>query len=102
MCICHHCDNPKCCNPKHLFLGTHSENMKDMWDKNRHPTDNMGRPSETMLGMNNPNVKLSGKDVLTIRKRYDNGCSQSELASLYNIGRPAIWKIIHRKTWRHI
>lgn len=34
---CHHCDNPPCCNPKHLYWGTRSENMKDAWRRGRQP-----------------------------------------------------------------
>jgi HNH endonuclease len=37
--VLHKCDNPKCCNPDHLTAGTHSENLKDMFNKNRHPAN---------------------------------------------------------------
>jgi hypothetical protein len=35
--LLHECDNPRCVNPDHLRIGTQADNVRDMWDKNRHP-----------------------------------------------------------------
>lgn len=104
MFVCHSCDNPACVNPNHLFLGDFGDNMQDMWDKNRHPINNMGRKSETMIGENNPNSVLSKSDVLWIRELYDQGVSISNIAEYYSlyVQKPAIFKIVHRKTWAHV
>jgi len=100
--VLHKCDNRKCVNPNHLFLGTHADNMQDMWNKNRHPTENMGRTSETMIGEKNVKARLSERDVRLIRLMNGVGVNHLELSALFGVNKPAIWKIVHRVNWSHV
>ena len=90
MCVCHHCDNPACVRPSHLFLGTQADNMRDAAEKGR-MADNSGE--------NNPNAKLSEKDVLAIRKAYANGYLQVNLARRYGVTPTNIGSIVRGQTW---
>lgn len=58
--VCHRCDQPKCVNPSHLFLGTVQDNSDDMVRKNR-------QARQDVRGTKNPNAKLTEADVSAIR-----------------------------------
>ncbi len=90
---CHSCDNPRCCNPAHLFLGTHKQNMEDMVKKGR---------QAFLKGELHGEAKLNEKQVLEIRKMHEAGKSQYRLASIFNVSKRLIWNIVHRKSWVHI
>ena len=90
--VCHRCDNPSCVNPDHLWLGTHQDNMDDMFQKNRqryiaHPGSNNGR------------AILTEKDVLEIRTSTQ---SNETLAKIYNMSKQTISDIKRRRTWKHV
>jgi hypothetical protein len=85
-CVCHKCDVPQCINPDHLFLGTHAENIQDMWDKKRHP-----KPK--------PNNKLSFEQVLEIKELIKKGLPQLKIAEIYKVKQATISLINTNKTW---
>lgn len=92
LCVLHKCDNPKCCNPHHLFLGTKAENMKDMADKGR---SNKGVEVNTN--------KLTEEQVKYIRLAYNTGAmTKSELAREFGVYHSNIISIVNNKTWKHI
>ena len=76
--VCHSCDNRKCCNPDHLFLGTQLENIRDKIDKGRQYT------------------KLSLDEVLSIR--HDTR-TQKVIAKEYGVSQMTISRIKHDKSW---
>ena len=97
MLVCHTCDNGWCVNPDHLFLGTYSDNSKDMVFKHRHPW-------LMRRGENHHMAILTDQDVMDIRHLYTpyGKYSQFKLAEMYGVARTTIQQIVERRTWKHI
>ena len=86
--VLHRCDNRRCVNADHLFLGTFNDNMRDMVNKSRHA-----------FGDKNGRRTLNSTQVLEIRASIEN---QEKMAAKYNVSRVTISDIRRRKSWRHI
>jgi hypothetical protein len=95
--VLHHCDNPSCVNPSHLFLGTHADNMNDMAKKHR---------AVGHRGESNSNSKLKENEVIEIRKIYDLNEHKygltKRLSMAYNIPIGTMSKIVNRRTWKYL
>ena len=91
MCICHTCDNRKCVNPLHLFVGSKSDNVFDMMKKKRHAK-----------GITKINHKLKDEDIPIIRKMRSEGKFYSEIAKIFNVNYTTINLVCLGKTWRHV
>jgi hypothetical protein len=85
--VCHHCDNPPCVNPAHLFVGTQAENMADMAAKGRH------RSRGGQNGERHPQAKLTDAQVDTIRVLLTGPESTRQIAERYGVSRSLISKI---------
>lgn len=93
LCVLHHCDNPACCNPSHLFLGTRNDNNQDRHQKGR---------SNGPRGENHASAKLNNNDVLQIRQLSHSGTSQRVMARRFKVSRRTIKAVCSRRTWKHI
>lgn len=91
MLICHKCDNPSCVNPYHLFIGTYSENIIDMFNKKRN--SNRG-------GENAHSSKLTWQQVYKIRHLLNNSKkTQQEIANMFKVSKSQIYRIKYNKQW---
>ena len=106
--VCHACDNPPCCNPAHLFLGTSQENTADRVAKGRSARvagDANGshlHPEALWRGSRNHQSKLTEPAVVDIRQRLAAGESHRSIARSYGVVRETISAIARGQRWRHV
>jgi hypothetical protein len=117
LCVLHRCDNPPCCNPAHLFLGTRSDNVADMVAKGRAAVgDKAGarkhpdcvprgnqhwtrrRPELMERGERHHKAKLTDQQVAEVKRRAGSGARQCDLAREYEASPACICNIISGKT----
>jgi hypothetical protein len=89
--VLHICDNPRCVNPKHLFLGTGADNLADMASKGRH-----------LYGERNTEHRLTETQARSIFALSAAGWSQHRIAKKLGIGQPHVGRILRGERWRHI
>lgn len=91
---CHRCDNKPCCNPAHLFLATHKENMADMVQKGR---------QAFLKGELHGEAKLTEKEVRQIRNDYvPYVVTLNTLAGRFGVSKKLIFLIVHHLAWQHL
>ncbi len=108
LCVLHKCDNRKCVNPNHLFLGTYNDNIQDMMRKGRnkqprgenHPTRK--NPSVVARGEKAGLAKFTNAQILEIRERRAKGAKFRHLGREFGVRHTTIMNIVNRKTWKHI
>jgi len=88
--VCHSCDNRRCVNPRHLFLGTHADNTADMKKKERQAR-----------GERNSHAKLTEDEVREIRVLRSQGFDRDALVLRFGVLRCAINAITRGHTWKH-
>lgn len=103
--VCHHCDNPSCINPIHLFLGTSKDNALDRESKHRNGSKpgRRKRPETIQYGERSPNHKLTKKQVAEIRQLYKplvRGWGHQSLANKYGVAKSTIAAVVRGKNWK--
>jgi len=91
ICVCHKCDNPPCCNPAHLFLGTKGDNSRDRHAKGR-----------TLKGEGHPGAKLQEWQIPYIRTMAAKGIGATAIARAYGVTRRTIELIVSGENWAHV
>lgn len=91
--VLHHCDNPPCVRPDHLFLGTQADNMQDALSKGRYDRTLRAR------GEQNGQARLTADDVRAIRVELSKGRTSYSIAPDFGVNPATIWRIAIGQTW---
>jgi hypothetical protein len=107
LCVLHKCDNRRCVNPHHLFLGTHIDNMADMVKKKRQAKGSTHHsrlyPELVLRGNKHGRAKLSVDAVLIIKGFSKCGCrTHTNIAGLFNVCSSTIDRIVSKEIWTHV
>lgn len=89
VCVLHRCDNPPCCNPSHLFLGTVRDNNLDMKAKGR-------------ACRGERRSSLSAERVREIRTRFAHGERADTLRAEFSLSSSSVYRIINKEVWAHV
>ena len=93
--VLHRCDNRKCV--RHIYAGTQSENLLDMYRKGRN-TQNVNPP----LGEDAPNSKISEGTVREIRTQRKRGATYKQLMAFSGLSKRQVGRIVHGQSWTHL
>lgn len=93
LCCLHKCDNRRCVNPDHIFIGTKGDNNRDMFAKGR---------NVVTRGNDRKTAKLNPEKVREIRKQIDAGRSNAAIGRDFGVGYSAIRAIRFNQTWTHV
>lgn len=102
LCVLHHCDNPMCCNPAHLFLGTRPDNSRDMVAKGRSIRGRTG-----LKGSAHPRATLTEDVVASIREAHrQSGLPARSFARAFSsqlqISEANLRSLLQRRNWKHV
>jgi hypothetical protein len=92
--IRHTCDNPPCCNPAHMLIGTHNDNMQDKVSR--------GRSKWFDSSLRSPRAKLTADDIMCIRLQKSSGTRMPALGLLYGVSRATIHGVVYGRHYKDV
>lgn len=108
MFVCHKCDNPRCVNVDHLFVGTHTDNMRDMFAKGRSrwqkssPSGRKPYAKKSIDHASRYGSSLDESSVAEIKRLIAKKTMIKEVASMFGVSRPCISAIKAGRRWAHV
>lgn len=91
--VCHKCDNRRCVNPTHLFLGTCRDNVQDMLAKGR---------TNWRRGQEHASSKYTPAQILEMRRLHATGLGYTKIARKVGASKTVVARVMQGKTWTHI
>ncbi len=103
-CVLHKCNNTRCVNPSHLYVGTPKDNTRDSINAGTHYdlNNNCKRGFKDQLGETNHNAKLNSVDVICIKKMLRDKIKESIIRFVYRISKTTLWRIRTEVSWKHV